>query len=156
MAILVECRRGFRRAASTGNEIRYGGSTMTMTLSMMRLIISVASPEGAFGHEAKLAEEALLSRQTNVAAATWIREDMTRRDCDDPSGTQPLKAGDDPEEGGAVWVRRSVVRAVVVDDGQITVAWLEMSVERGPAAYRDRATSPGTLQPGASTLLSQL
>ena len=125
---------------------------MTMTLSMMRLIISVASPEGAFGHEAKLAEEALLSRQTNVAAATWIREDMTRRDCDDPSGTQPLKAGDDP----AVWVRRSVVRVVVVDDGQITVAWLDMSVERGPVGYRDRAPSPSTLQPSASTILSQL
>ena len=62
---------------------------MTMTLSMMRLIISVASPEGAFGHEAKLTEEALLSRQTNVAAATWIREDTTRRDCDDASGTHP-------------------------------------------------------------------
>jgi hypothetical protein len=118
---------------------------MTMTLSMMRLIISVASPEGAFGHEAKLAEEALLSRQTNVAAATWIREDTTRRDCDDPSGTQPLRARDDPEEGRAVWVRRTVVRAVVVDDGQITVAWLDMSVERGPAGYRDRATSPGVL-----------
>jgi len=143
-------------AVSTGNEIRYGGSTMTMTLSMMRLIISVASPEGAFGHEAKLVEEALLSRQTNVAAATWIREDTTRRDCDDTSGTQPLRAGDDPEERGAIWVRRTVVRAVVVDDGQITVAWLDMSVERGPAGYRDRATSPGALQPSASTILSQL
>jgi hypothetical protein len=120
-----------------------------MTLSMMRLIISVASPEGAFGHEAKLTEEALLSRQTNVAAATWIREDTTRRDCDDASGTHP-------EEGGAVWVRRSVVRVVVVDNGQITVAWLDMSVERGPVGYRDRAPSPSTLQPSASTILSQL
>jgi hypothetical protein len=129
---------------------------MTMTLSMMRLIISVASPEGAFGHEAKLAEEAFLSLQTNVAAATWIREDTTRRDCDDASGTQPLRAGDDPEEGGALWVRRTVVRVVVVDDGQITVARLDMSVERGPASYRDRATSPGALQPSASTILSQL
>ena len=72
---------------------------MTMTLSMMRLIISVASPEGAFGHEAKLAEEALLSRQPNVAAATWIREDTTKRDCDDASGTQPLRAGDDRKSG---------------------------------------------------------
>jgi hypothetical protein len=129
---------------------------MTMTLSMIRLIISVASPEGAFGHEAKLAEEALLSRQTNVATATWIREDTTRHDCDDASGTQPLTAGDDPEEGGAVWVRRTVVSAVVVDDGLITVAWLDMSVEQGPASYRDRATSPGALQPSASTILSQL
>ena len=129
---------------------------MTMTLSMMRLIISIASPEGAFGHEEKLAEEALLSRQTNVAAATWIREDTTRRDCDDTSGTQPLRAGDDPEERGAIWVRRTVVRAVVVDDGQITVAWLEMSVERGLVGYRDRAASPSALQPRASTILSQL
>jgi hypothetical protein len=129
---------------------------MTMTLSMMRLIISVASPDRTFDHEAKLAEEALLSRQTNVAAATWIREVMTRRDCDDPSGTQPLRAGDDPEEGGAVWVRRSVVRMMVVNDGQITVARLDMSVERGPAGYLDRATSPGVLEPTALTILSQL
>jgi hypothetical protein len=129
---------------------------MTMTLSMMRLIISVASPEGAFGHEAKLAEEAVLSRQTNVAAATWIREDTTRRDCDAASGTQPLRAGDDPEEGRHVWVRSTVVRVVVVDDGQTSVAWLGMSVERGPAGYRDRAPSPSALQPSAPTILSQL
>jgi hypothetical protein len=129
---------------------------MTMTLSMMRLIISVASPEGTFDHEAKLAEEALLSRQTNVAAATWIGEDTTRRDCDDASGTQPLGVGNNPEEGGAVWVRRTVVRMVVVNDGQITVARLDMSVERGPAGYLDRATSPGVLEPSALTILSQL
>ena len=85
-----------------------------------------------------------------------LLEDTTRRDCDDTSATQPISAGDDPEVGGAVWVRRTVVRAVVVDDGQITVAWLEMSVERGLVGYRDRAASPSALQPRASTILYQL